>query len=405
MGFFGSIVGSTIGNIPKIGSSLNKGANAVDSGLTKGLNYGYKGVMKVAGKDCAGFADYQDTSQPDLKTEVDVEMGDKFTNTKFCGHCGRLDPMSVGSLQSTATSMITGQGPSTPCGDNGEFSPGPDSGQKCNCDSSCDNGCCRKTCVRVAYTGDENKCCTLGGPSYYIENNIVHTCDPKYRAKNLKDHGCDNSLKDYCTKGNNLFGPTCRNWVTTFNNRGGQTSETGGGSGIVDSVLSDVCLRPENKNNEACDCITSAKELADKLPSAKSIPVNCLYNKCANNGKAYATTSQLSPCTTVQCVMDISDASFVINNASEFSANFVQNCNANVKSGGENVVSDSNKTGSIQTIGSPSSGNLLGLKWYFWVIIGVVLIAIFFWVFSPKSSSTGQSGGTEMFKSAIEFFI
>ena len=253
---------------------------------------------------CAKANDTGDNSPPDLKQYIDIGINETFQHPGYCEYC----------TQSNVN-----------CGNNNEFVGAGNSGSKCKCRALCTDGCCRKLCKRVAYSGDPTECCQRGGPSYYLDNNnIVRTCDPIYRKANWKNNKCDHALTDYCKKGDNLFGETCRAWVTTFQPVGLVSEKSS--NGYVDSTILEVCNRKEYATKDECACIVSANEVRQKLPSANNLPVQCMYNKCANNPRAYKTTSMLAPCNIVNCEMNINDMEIVAGDPASFNVGFSQLC-------------------------------------------------------------------------------
>jgi len=304
-------------------------------------------IMGCACATCRG----ENNNTPDMVKYVN---NDRFTHPGYC------DYVSESNVN---------------CGNNGEFVRDGNGVGKCKCRALCTDGCYRKQCKRVLYSGDLTKCCTEGGSDYYKDGNVVRTCDPAYRVKNWGDRKCDDAMDVYCRQGNNLFGNACRNWVTTFNKLPG--------SGTVDNVLLDVCNRAENKNKLECNCITAAKEVRELLPSAQNLPVQCMMNKCANNPHAYRTTSQMGPCNITNCQMDIRDAQIVARDPKTFTVKFTQICG--------------NAAGVAPTPPGTDIGGFIKEHWVIImiVVVAIVLLILMYLLFFSGSSTKAKEGGSQ----------
>ncbi|RYE17213.1 MAG: hypothetical protein EOP45_16205, partial [Sphingobacteriaceae bacterium] len=257
------------------------------------------------GGGCAGTTDTGDNSAPDLSKYSNLTIDGsnntptRFTHPGFCEYCG-------GAAMSTVN-----------CGSTGEFAPDGDGDGSCKCRAMCQDSCCRKACKRVAYNGDATKCCTNDGMVGYGSGSSYLTCNPR---NTYKDSSCDEPLKTYCQSGTNLFDQqVCKNWISIH-----QTQATQNGN--VDTVLNTVCSRSDNLKRPECACVVGASTVATELPSANSLPVQCMLNSCANQTAAYKTISQLAPCNITNCSMNLTDANFVANNPGKFSTSFTQQC-------------------------------------------------------------------------------
>lgn len=253
---------------------------------------------------CAGITDTGKNDAPDMTKYANLKVGETFTHPNYCEYC-------------TESSVN--------CGNNGEFTRAGNGSGKCKCRGLCNDGCCRKACKRTSYSGTIEECCQRGGPSYYKDSkNVVRTCDPQYRADKWTEKTCDQPMKDFCKQNDNLFGTACRQWVTTFQPIGQYDRATA--NGTVDDVILDVCNRPENAEKDECGCVVAANLVRKKLPSANDLPVQCMMNMCANNPRAFRTSTQLAPCNITNCEMNITDMEIVANDTDTFSPNFSQAC-------------------------------------------------------------------------------
>lgn len=253
---------------------------------------------------CAGATDTGKNDAPDMTKYVNLKTGERFTHPNYCEYC--------------TESKVN-------CGNNGEFTRDGNGSGKCKCRGLCNDGCCRKACKRTSYSGTAEECCKLGGPAYYKDSKgIVRTCDPVYRSGEWGKKTCDETMVKYCKEGTNLFGTTCRQWVTTFQPIGQYDRATVNGS--VDDVILEVCNRPENKDKDECGCVVAANTVRLKLPSANDLPVQCMMNQCANNPRAFRTSTQLAPCNIVNCEMNINDMKIVAGDTDTFSPGFSQMC-------------------------------------------------------------------------------
>jgi hypothetical protein len=295
---------------------------------------------------CVGPNDTGDNSAPNLANYVDVKIGETFEHPGYCNY--------------TTESSVN-------CGTNGEFQRAGNSDSGCTCRSLCTDGCRRKLCKRVSYSGNADECCRRGGPTYYMDGNIVRTCDPEYRRGSWLNHKCDAALSTYCKSGGNLFNDTCRAWVTTFQPVGQIDKSIGNGS--VDGVILDVCNRPEYANNEECGCVVGANEIRTKLPTANNLPVQCMYNKCANAPRAYRTTPMLAPCNITNCSMDITDQQIVANDPTNFTVGFTQLC-------GSAVADETAKNPTGAGTDTDTTQQSFFQKYWIWIAVIVVIIII-----------------------------
>uniref|UniRef100_A0A6C0LTV8 Uncharacterized protein n=1 Tax=viral metagenome TaxID=1070528 RepID=A0A6C0LTV8_9ZZZZ len=305
--------------------------------------------------NCASADDTGDNYAPNLAEKVNLKIGESFTHPGFCEYrVGDNDTLKKVN-----------------CGNNGEFVPnGYDDSQACKCRALCNDGCRRRKCKRDNYSGTAEKCCTLGGNSYYAENNTVKTCDPTYRINNWGNNTCDQYMEKFCKQGNNLFTTPCRQWITTFqpteNNKDARVN------GRIDSVLLDVCSRSENASKSECACIVAANEQKEKYPNLNGIPVQCMLNKCINDPAAYRTSSQFTPCNVVNCSIIIDNLDLINNNSGLFDLHIIQNCgNKN-----EPLPKNPPKTPSKKPI-TPEE-NLVDILKANWIIVGSIIILLIF---------------------------
>lgn len=288
-----------------------------------------------------------DNFSPDMTQYVNLHIGQNFTHPGYCDYC-------------TESSVN--------CGNNGEFVSNGNSGEHCKCRALCTDGCCRKQCRRINYSGTIDRCCQLGGPSYYVDpSGIVRTCDPTYHANNWGKKPCDQVMKNYCRQGDNLFGSACRQWVTTYQPTGELSNAVG--NGAVDNVILDVCNREENQNRTECGCVVAANIVRQKLPDANDIPVQCMVNSCANNPGAYRTSNQLQSCDVVNCQISLNDVNVITGNNSIFNMNFAQQC-----------YQKSNPTGPVIPFPldepTTTTGKILSNLKEYWYVLAIILILI-----------------------------
>lgn len=247
---------------------------------------------------CVGAFDTGDNSAPDLTKYVDIPIDGMFEHPGHCEYC-------------------TSGG--TNCGPNGEFVYGGNSGTPCKCRALCHDGCCRKNCKRISYSGDISTCCTLGGPDYYMSGGLVKTCPPNTRSKSLgTSTTCNLPMKIYCGQGDNLFKPQCLQWakaVTRSNN-----------PNDADEIIKTTCMKASNYDKPECACVKAAYELQQKGIDGKQVPAHCIENSCVNEVNALRTSNQLLPCNVINCQMRIEDIKFVLQNKGKFDVKFVQEC-------------------------------------------------------------------------------
>lgn len=305
-------------------------------------------------------ADYTgDNSPPDMAPYATSRpnIGDRFTHPGLCEYCG--------------AGYITAN-----CGTNGEFIPDGDGDGKCTCRAFCNENCCRKACKRIKYTGSTDKCCQLGGPDYYMEGNIVRTCDPAVRAGKWSAGVCDKNMLTYCKEGNNMFTESCRKWITTFQPAGDTVGYRANGD--VDSVLLDVCNRPENAARDECACIVAANEVRVKLPNSSSVPVQCMMNKCANNPRAYRTASQSTPCNVTNCQIDTRDLQIIAGDPQSFNVGFTQNCGKTDPTTTPPTSTPSPTSPPSSTTPKPDTSPVMAFlqKYWIYLLVGLLVIAV-----------------------------
>jgi len=320
----------------------------------------------------------ENNNAPELAQYANLPIGGTFMHEGYCDKVGRYGEDGLSAF-----------GPLN-CGTNGEFAYGGDSNIGCNCYALCGNSCRRKLCKRTKYSGDPYQCCSRGGPDYYTDNGVIKTCDPIYRHASLAGKKCDLSMQTYCSEGDNLFNQTCRNWITATTD--GQKV----GNGSVDAVLFSVCNKMEYEDRPECGCIVAAKKLKRDFPTSNDIPVQCMYNDCANNPQAYKASSQMGDCNIVHCEMNIEDLEIIAGNPSEFNADFVQAC-SNTQ---ENPKPSTPDTGT----GTGTGDNNTETKsywWIFWLILVIILLAVGYFLyryfFSASKSNIDISGNPQNF--------
>lgn len=172
--------------------------------------------------------------------------------------------------------------------------------------------------MSVAYN-----CCSRGGPDSYVKNNGDRVnCPDEYRFKNWKNKTCDQELSSFCGEKTNLFGKTCREWISTFQPINGE----GVANGSIDAAILSVCRKEENSHRPECACIVGADELRKQLPSASAIPVQCMLNDCSNNPIAFKTSSQLAPCAGTYCSISLKDIEVILGDKSKYTQKIIQSC-------------------------------------------------------------------------------
>jgi len=309
-----------------------------------------------------------DNYMPDLTQYVNLNIGETFDHA---GYCGKAD-------------KDTGNEGPVNCGTNGEFGYGGNQDVSCKCEGACGNALCRrKKCKRNRFSGDPYQCCSRGGIDYYNDGQI-RTCDFSYRRNNFASGKCDLSFETYCAEGENLFGTTCRNWITAVTD--GQKK----GNGSVDTVLFTVCNRPENATKPECGCIVAANKLKQDFPTSNDIPVQCMYNDCANNPLAFRASTQIGDCNIVHCEMTIDDLEIIAGNPEEFDVDFVQQCSN---------TQEEPSTPSPDNGGGGGSAPPPSRTAWFWIILVIILLAIGFAVYyfffrKPKVAVTRYNTAT-----------
>ncbi|XWV24791.1 putative ORFan [Tupanvirus deep ocean] len=169
--------------------------------------------------------------------------------------------------------------------------------------------------------GSASVCCTQGGVQSYQYGGETYECDKQYWQQNWANHQCDAELANYCSMGNNLFSNTCRAWINAF--------QTIGGNKQADLIITEKCSEKENANRPECACITAVNNINNDINIPIGFRVECVTNKCSN--AAFRTSDQLIPCPEIiDCSINISDANFVVNNADQFTNNFVQQCGSKI---------------------------------------------------------------------------
>ena len=220
-----------------------------------------------------------DNSAPNLSRYVDIPVDGTFEHPGYCDYIG--------------TNNVN-------CGDNGEFQAFGEGDGKCTCKGLCNDGCRRKTCRRIEYSGSIDKCCELGGPDYYMDGNTERTCNPIYRQDMWQTRkSCDDKLRIFCLQGNNAFTTDgCKRWFTI-----NQQNEK------VDQVMKEICRRPENANKRECACILEtdriSRDLLELPPNQRTIPPYCMAPECVTNLEAWKVSDQHKPCETVYCGVNI----------------------------------------------------------------------------------------------------
>lgn len=283
---------------------------------------------------------------PNLANYANLNIGDYF-NTDYCDYPNKDSNASLY------------------CGTNGEFIYGGNQGVTCNVAGYTLGQ--KKRCQRSAFRGDQTQCCTLGGPDYYYDTDgTLRTCAFDYRRNNFSKGGCNIPFQTYCKQGTNLFGGLCRDWITSVTQ--GQTV----GNGTVDDVVITVCNRPENAERPECGCVISANNLARDFPTAQNIPVQCMYNACANNVLAYRTTNQMGDCNIVYCEMNINDLEIIANNPETFDVDFTQDCSNNQT----NPPAPGQPSNPNQPVEQPITSSV-----WFWVVIIIVILIIGFLIY------------------------
>lgn len=228
---------------------------------------------------CASPSDTGTNESPDMKKYVDVFIDSTFEHPGYCDWKG--------------TNNVN-------CGDNGEFIKSGEGISRCKCRSYCHDECYRKTCVRKDYSGTIEKCCQLGGPDYYEEGNKVRTCNPLYRHNAWENRkSCDDTLRNFCSRDYNAFDkPACQRWFIL--NR--QNDK-------VDTVMKEVCRRPEHRNRRECACILATdrieREIQKLPPHQRTIPPYCMAPECVTNLEAWKTSEQHKKCENIYCGVNL----------------------------------------------------------------------------------------------------
>lgn len=145
-------------------------------------------------------------------------------------------------------------------------------------------GRCQRKSGSDGYQADKVQCC--------LQNALTvgdKTCHPDYRNKT--GPACQSALREYCSQGNNLFSAECQAWA----------SGTGDGNPEADTVITSVCLRPENKDRIECQCIISGKKLADLGVNPSKIPVKCIDAKCQDPRSLQTTAMRRTVCNVTNC--------------------------------------------------------------------------------------------------------
>ena len=265
---------------------------------------------------------------PDLRKYVNLGIGYEFEKGDFC------------SLEGSAQGIN--------CGNNGEFDYGGDSSKKCICAGSCAAGqCVYKTCKRFRYAGDPSICCNLdeGEDSYYDDGNgNIKTCDPKYRFNNRDSGSCnsyntvpinvsssqtlidttpeyDKTNIEYCKINENFFNDDgwCDDWISR------SMRESVEDKYDADSVITEVCSRPENIYKLKCGCVLAEKEKSN-FTLFEKMPVQCMSSRCARPGTIKLST-QMTPCDKTKygnCRIGYDDMNAITNN--QISDNLRNSC-------------------------------------------------------------------------------
>ncbi len=245
-----------------------------------------------------------DNKPPDfsLQKYTDLNIGESFEKTDYCW----VDDHEVD------------------CGTVlGEFKKGGKS-SSCKCKEVRDKtrNCKNFKCTRDSFKGDPLKCC-LGNTKnmlfYYDKSfvgNLPRTCNKIYRT--FKGNGCDDTMVKYCSDKDNLFTTECKKWYQEKLNEN---------SSVADNVISTVCNKPEYINKPECGCIFAIKDIQERLPSATSLPVECVHVKCVNEPLALKTLAQSKrDCNIVNCEINVQDLKTVTSGTSPLTTNFSQKC-------------------------------------------------------------------------------
>lgn len=322
---------------------------------------------------CAGAFDTGDNSAPDMRKYVDVKIDETFEHPGHCEYC---------------------QQGGTNCGSNGEFIYGGNSGTPCKCRALCHDGCCKKLCKRISYSGDISRCCTSGGPDFYIDGTGVRTCPPNTRAKNFgTSTTCNIPMKIFCSQSNNLFKPACLQWAKAVARSSAPND--------ADEVIKTVCMRAENYDKPECACVKAAYELQQKGIDGKQVPAHCIENSCVNEVNALRTSSQLIPCNVVNCQMKIEDIKFILQNKGQFDVKFVQECGNELRKQGldPDKIDDATVNPTPKPTPKPTPLNPSFFETNrTYIIIGVVVLIILIIIFvylSTRSSDNDSSFNEE----------
>lgn len=187
-------------------------------------------------------------------------------------------------------------------------------------------GRCQRKSGSDGYQADKVQCC-LGNALTVGDK----TCHPDYRNKN--GPACQSALREHCSQGKNLFSAECQAWA----------SGTGDGNPEADTVITSVCLRPENKSKRECQCIISGKKLADLGVNPSKIPVKCIDAKCQDPRALQTTAMRRTVCNVTNCsIQDLK----ILQNYSKINGGI----NINQKCSSESISSfKANTSGSGQT--------------------------------------------------------
>lgn len=246
--------------------------------------------------------DKGDNRDPDITEPsiLNLKIGEQFVKKDYCW-------VDSGSLN---------------CGDN-EFVKG-DRANDCTCKDIGDRtrNCKRYNCKRTKFNGDPLKCCLNSSKNllfYRVPDGFgtkPATCNHIHRT--FTGNGCDDVMIKYCKTDSNLFTTECKDWYQA------KIKEK---SAKADDVILEVCNKAENIFKPECGCVYAVRDIKQKLPSAVSLPVECIHVKCVNEPTAFKTLAQYyRDCNIVNCEINIQDLKIISAGNSPITPSFSQKC-------------------------------------------------------------------------------
>jgi len=227
----------------------------------------------------------------------------------------------------------------------------------------------RQKCQQIKYVNNQQK------PPIDISSDIYN--------KN------DITMSEYCNDNKSFFTKNCEEWIDAKQSKDKSS---------VDSLIKDVCSRPENVNEIKCGCIVAGSQ-STEFPMFNNMPVQCMHEKC-KSAVSYLTSDQMSPCLYADygdCKLGYDDMKMISSNPTLVSSDLVHRCGNALKKINIDPLSLGESTNTIIPYPIPNENikitapektffekNKITIGVSGFIIVVIIIIAILLWVMRKK---------------------